>query len=101
MGGVSWDKVGVNKVVCEEQNYNERTHVGFFFFYRIALLLYCFKIKPVYHCLSWFYSSLIVSYGMPDALVPEMFSHGIVCLLLRVYPIYILPLSVVCLYVYV
>lgn len=99
MADVSWDKIGVNKWACKEQNCNEKTQAGFFFFYKIALLLYCLKIKPVYHCLSWLYSSLIVSYGLPDALVPGMFSHGIVCLPLRVYPIYILPLSVVCLYV--
>lgn len=56
LGGVSWDKIGVDKMAWKEQNYNEKiqVEVSFVFsFYKIAHLLYCLKIKPVYHCLSW------------------------------------------------
>lgn len=31
MGGVSWDKIGVDKMACKEQNYNEKIQVGVFF----------------------------------------------------------------------
>lgn len=49
MGGVDWDKIGVDKMSCKEQKYNEKTQVVFFPCRKIARLLYCLKMKTVYH----------------------------------------------------
>lgn len=58
MGGVSWDKIGVNKVVCKEQNYNERTHVGFFSFTELP---FYFIVSKLSQCITAFHGSTAAS----------------------------------------
>lgn len=72
--------------------------------YRLVLFLSFTKL-PIYfivsklsQCITAFPGcSLIVSYGASDTLVAEMINWGIVCLPVRVYPIYVHPSLSVCL----
>lgn len=62
MGGVSWDKISVDKMACKEQNYNERTDCCFFSFTKLPIY---FIVSKLSQCITAFHGcSLTVSNSM-------------------------------------